>query len=232
MISRPRFSHVRVLTCSAVTVVAIGAAACSSDSDSASGSALKVTASDTACELDRSTFKAGDLSVEVMNEGDQVTEVYVYGKEDRVMGEVENIGPDTSRSFAVKLGGGEYEVACKPGQTGKGIRSELTITGKKETLDADRSVSFESMEYSFEGLTDLAVKTGETIEFRMHNEGRDEHEFEVLDASGKALGEIGPTKADASGVVVLKFEKPGTYRYLCDIEDHRSQGMTGTFTVS
>lgn len=222
--------HARIQIAVGVGVLALLGSACSSDSDS-SGAALKVTATDKSCELDGKAFGSGQLNVEVMNEGDKVTEVYVYGKEDRVMGEVENIGPGTSRDFTVKLGAGSYEVACKPGQTGDGIRSAIEVTGKADEQSADRSVSFDAKDFAFEGLGDLAVSKGETIEFRMHNEGSEQHEFEVLDDAGTALGEIGPTEADATGVAVLTFDKAGTYRYICDIDDHRSRGMAGTFVV-
>jgi iron uptake system component EfeO len=45
------------------------------------------------------------------------------------MGEAENIGPSTSRDLVVELTPGRYEVACKPGMTGKGIRTPLAVTG-------------------------------------------------------------------------------------------------------
>ena len=63
----------------------------------------------------------------VKNSGSQITEVYVYGKGDRIIAEVENIGPSTSRNLVVELTPGSYEVACKPGMSGKGIRQPLTV---------------------------------------------------------------------------------------------------------
>jgi iron uptake system component EfeO len=45
-----------------------------------------------------------------------------------VLGEVENIGPGTSREMAVRLSAGRYVTACKPGMTGDGIRGELVVT--------------------------------------------------------------------------------------------------------
>ncbi len=228
--SIPLFRRASTSMVVGVVLVAMTGAACSSGSSTTSSS-LAVTATDTSCELDEKTFKAGELSIEVMNEGDKVTEVYVYGADDRVMGEVENIGPDTSRDFTVKLGAGSYEVACKPGQTGDGVRASIKVTGKADEQSADRSVSFESVEYAFEELDGFSVKAGETIEFRMHNEGSDEHEFEVLDADGSRVGEIGPTGSDETGVATMSFDKPGTYKYICDLNDHRSRGMEGSFIV-
>ena len=45
------------------------------------------------------------------------------------MGEVENIGPSTKRNLIVDLVPGDYQVACKPGMVGNGIRSALKVTG-------------------------------------------------------------------------------------------------------
>ncbi len=58
-----------------------------------------------------------------------MTEFYVYAEGDRIMAEVENIGPGLSRKLIVELPAGKYEGACKPGMTGKGIRQAITITG-------------------------------------------------------------------------------------------------------
>ena len=63
------------------------------------------------------------------NEGSQITEVYVYGAGDRIIGEVENIGPATSRDLIVNVTPGDYQIACKPGMTGDGIRQALQVTG-------------------------------------------------------------------------------------------------------
>ena len=48
----------------------------------------------------------------------------------------------------------------------------------------------------------------------------------------KKLGEIGPAAHGKTGRVVLTFDKPGTYTYVCGIADHEEKGMTGTFTVA
>ncbi len=49
------------------------------------------------------------MTFEVTNKGSKVTEVYVYGEQGgeftKVISEVENIGPGTSRDMSVDLGG-------------------------------------------------------------------------------------------------------------------------------
>lgn len=70
---------------------------------------------------------AGAQTFAIRNEGSKVTEVYVYGSDDRVMAEAENIKADGSRDLTVLLRTGLYTVACKPGMTGDGIRQNITV---------------------------------------------------------------------------------------------------------
>lgn len=199
-----------------------------------SADAVAITATDTQCRVARTDLEAGKRSFKVTNNGDKVTEVYVYAEGDRVVTEKEDIGPGTSVTFSADLAAGSYEVACKPGQTGDGIRQTITVTGKGggSAKPADREVHLGAAEYSFSGLGGFTAKAGETIEFEMKNNGQEDHEFEVLLPSGEALGEIGPTKHGREGKVRLTFTTPGTYRFVCGIEDHDARGMAGTFTVT
>ncbi len=114
-------------------------AACSSSgstatsaSPTASASKISVTSTDNTCDVSTKDVKAGQTAFTVSNRGSQVTEVYVYGKEgdsySKVVSEVENIGPGTTRDMTADLAAGTYEIACKPGQAGNGIRVTLTVT--------------------------------------------------------------------------------------------------------
>lgn len=60
----------------------------------------------------------------------EVTEFYVYAEGDRIMQEVENIGPGLTRELRVELPAGDYEGACKPGMIGDGIRTAISVTGE------------------------------------------------------------------------------------------------------
>ncbi|MGH3546359.1 MAG: iron uptake system protein EfeO [Mycobacteriales bacterium] len=120
----------RVLTAAAVSTALLGACAFQDEGD-VSG-AIAVAASDTACDVERSQADAGTVKFTVRNEGSKVTEFYVYAPGDRIMSEVENIGPGLSRDLLVELPAGEYETACKPGMRGKGIRNGFTVTGAAE----------------------------------------------------------------------------------------------------
>ena len=76
---------------------------------------------------------AGTTTFAISNDGEKVTEVYVYAPAavSRIVTEKENIGPGTVlRAHRRRSKPGTYEVACKPGQTGDGIRSAITVTGR------------------------------------------------------------------------------------------------------
>jgi iron uptake system component EfeO len=104
----------------------LGAAACSSDT--APADAIAVTSGNTECTVAQTQLTAGKHSFQVSNTGTQATEVYVYAAGDKVVSEKENIGPGTKATFSVTLAAGQYQLACKPGQTGNGIRQTLTVT--------------------------------------------------------------------------------------------------------
>ena len=96
----------------------------------AKGGPIAVTASDTACQVAAVEAPAGNISFTVKNAGTKVTEFYLYGTGDRIMGEVENIGPGLTRDLIVEVpDGGAYTTACKPGMVGDGIRAVFTVTG-------------------------------------------------------------------------------------------------------
>ncbi len=109
--------------------------ACAKDS-TASG-ALTVDASDSACKVSATKLKAGPSTFKITNSGSKVTEFYIYAAGDRIMGEVENIGPGLSRNLVVDLPKGRYQGACKPGMVGDGIRQTLTVTGNAATSLSD-----------------------------------------------------------------------------------------------
>lgn len=220
----------RVVTLCLIALTSL--AACSSSSKDA----VRVTATDSACTPAKTTFAAGKTTFEVKNDGGTVTELYVYGDGDTVVGEVENVGPGTARTLSVDLKAGDYELACKPGQTGTGIRTKIEVEGEGGTqggaaLVATREVAVRTIDYAFE-LPDPQIKTGEVIKFQLTNAGKATHEFEVLGPDGVAIGEVEGTAAGANGDATMAFSKPGTYTYQCELEDHHQRGMHGTFAVS
>ncbi|MEV6674155.1 iron uptake system protein EfeO [Streptomyces sp. NPDC051162] len=140
----------RVLRTSAVTALAAAAAltavsGCAEKSDGKGSDAVDVTASDDKCEVSRTTFPAGHVKINVQNKGAKVTEVYVYAPDDRIVTERENIGPGTKAEITATIKAGSYEIACKPGMKGDGIRQKITVTGggaaKKSDPELDKAVA-------------------------------------------------------------------------------------------
>ncbi|MDT5243429.1 MAG: iron uptake system component EfeO [Mycobacterium sp.] len=99
---------------------------------------ITVTASDTACELSGTEASTGPSTFVITNNGNKVTEFYVYSEGERVMGEVENISPGLQRKLIVQLAEpGTYQTACKPGMVGDGIRSDFKVTGEAVQVDTE-----------------------------------------------------------------------------------------------
>jgi iron uptake system component EfeO len=192
-------------------------AACSSSSDAgagdAGGSSIGVAASDSACELSESTAPAGTTAFAVTNNGDQVTEVYVYAETEdgsgftTVVAEVENIGPGTSRDMTAELVAGTYEVACKPGQTGDGIRATLTVTGGASATASPAAAAREialaiDASNALTGVEGQSATVGETVEFEVTNGATAERVFEVKRPDGSVAGEIEIAAGTTAGLAV------------------------------
>ncbi len=119
------------------------------ESKTANADAIAVTSTDDSCTLATSSATTGDVSFRITNNGKKVTEFYVYGNNNRVLGEVENIGPGLSGKMTVEITDpGDYQVACKPGMVGTGIRQTLKVTGeKKEKSQAPADVEAAKQQY-------------------------------------------------------------------------------------
>jgi iron uptake system component EfeO len=104
----------------------------------AEGTQITVDATDTGCELSGTTATTGPSTFVVTNSGDKVTEFYVYGEGERVMGEVENISPGLKRQLIVQLTQpGTYRTSCRPGMVGEGIRGDFVVTGEAVKVDTE-----------------------------------------------------------------------------------------------
>ncbi|MEU5641964.1 iron uptake system protein EfeO [Streptomyces milbemycinicus] len=126
----------RAARSSAVTAIAAVASlaavsGCAEKSDAKGSDAIRITASDDKCEVSKTKFPAGHVKLAVENKGSKVTEVYVYAPGDRIVTERENIGSGLKASITAEIKAGTYEIACKPGMKGDGIRQKVTVTGGK-----------------------------------------------------------------------------------------------------
>jgi iron uptake system component EfeO len=202
-------------------------------------STTTVTGTDDTCVIASDELEAGRIDFEFTNTGDEVSELYVLRENGDVVSEVENVTTGTSRTLAVDLAAGEYQVRCVPGQTGEGFSTDFTVTGEGGAAQAtaDREISFDAVDFTYENLDVSDIVTGETIRFEMDNKGEQPHEFEVLDPDGRAVGEIAEIAASFSGGATMGFEAPGVYTYQCILVDpesgkeHTELGMIGTFEV-
>ena len=113
-----------VLLTGSLALTACGGA---SAEGAAAGGPVTVTASDTACDVSRTTFTAGRNTLDITNRGGQTTEVYLYAEGDRIVTEKENIAPGLHYELTVDVPQGSYVIACKPGEVGDGIRVPVTV---------------------------------------------------------------------------------------------------------
>jgi iron uptake system component EfeO len=124
-----------------VLVVLTGGCGAADHHAAEAADAIAVSANDTTCTVAAGTLPAGTHVFRVVNGGAKITEFYVYGPGDRIVGEVENIAPGLSRDLRVSLAAGEYQTSCRPGMTGAGIRKTLTITGTAAAPAADPQIA-------------------------------------------------------------------------------------------
>lgn len=214
-------------------------AACGDDGGAAGAAKVAVTASDDACTVASTDLKAGSTTFAVTNKGSKITEVYVYGEQggrySKVISEVENVGPGTSRDMTVELAPGSYEVACKPGQTGDGIRTRVTVGGAAGAAATqaesryDREIEIGATDSALEHADGLTASKGEKIEFKLHNEGTKPRELEVIDPAGKVVAEV-EVAAGVEGEVIVELTSSGIWQL--KVEGTGVAELTAPVTVS
>jgi iron uptake system component EfeO len=98
---------------------------------------VTVTSTDSSCELSADSAPAGPVTFEVTNSGSKVTEFYLYSADgERIVGEVENIGPGLQGKLIVTAEQGSYLTSCRPGMSGTGMRADFTVTAPKDGASA------------------------------------------------------------------------------------------------
>lgn len=129
----------RLTVAAATAVVALTVATGCSQKSDAGDDAIRVAASDSACDVSKTEFPAGKVQIDVENKGSKVTEVYVLFPDARIVTERENIGPGTKASITAEIKAGDYEIVCKPGMKGDGIAQKVKATGAKGAAEEKRS---------------------------------------------------------------------------------------------
>ncbi len=115
------------------TALALAVTGCTKDSAPAADS-ISLNASDTRCDLGRTDFNVGVNTLNITNSGSKVTEVYVYTSDQKIVTERENITPGATAELTFELKPGSYEIACKPGGTGAGIRTKISVGGAASSV--------------------------------------------------------------------------------------------------
>ncbi|MFH9398491.1 iron uptake system protein EfeO [Streptomyces sp. NPDC017638] len=129
---------VRPTVIAAATVAALTAlSACTSKSDAKDGDAIQVTAADSTCDTSSKSVPAGQVTLKIENKGSRATEVEILFPDDRIVSEKENIGPGTKYTLTAEVKAGSYEIACRPGMKGHGVRQKLTVTGAGSAAERD-----------------------------------------------------------------------------------------------
>ncbi len=170
----------RTLPSLAALAVALPAlAACTSnapggeaDATPAVSRTVSVSSTQDDCNLSATRAPAGTLTFEVANAGSEVTEFYLLDEDgQRIVAEVENVGPSLSRQLVVDAAAGDYVTACKPGMVGEGIRADFTVTASEEevVVPADEQQLVETAEASYDTYVQdqsdqLVVRTGEFVD--------------------------------------------------------------------
>lgn len=203
---------------------------------------VAVTGTDTTCKPSATELKAGAIAFTFMNTSKLTNELYILGAKDRVVKEVENVLPGNTAHLTADLKAGSYTLACKPGQSGDGIKVPITVKGAggatgSAAAHADRRIDLVARDYSFSFVAPLDVKKGEAIDFELGNAGKEHHEFEVLGPDGKSVGEISSVTPGGHGGATIVFAVSGAYTYQCMLQTtdgraHSTLGMTGTFDVA
>ena len=98
---------------------------------------------------------------------------------------------------------------------------------------ADSVVDVSLQDFSFVGIP--ATVKGPKVFFKATNEGSADHELEILDASGKPVGEVAAMPSGKSGTLAVEL-KPGTYTAQCLVETngkpHTESGMKTSFQAT
>ncbi|MFK0021522.1 iron uptake system protein EfeO [Streptomyces sp. NPDC090798] len=124
-----RAVRLSVVTAAATAAALTAVTGCTEKSDAGAGDAIQVTAADSKCDTSSKSVPAGQVTLEIENKGSKATEVEILFPDDRIVSEKENIGPGTKYTLTAEVKAGSYEIACRPGMKGLGVRQKLAVTG-------------------------------------------------------------------------------------------------------
>ncbi|MGC4891150.1 hypothetical protein [Micromonospora sp. DT227] len=198
---KSRTAAVLTVLCAATALTA-----CGDDEPAPKGEQVPVTATDTSCEVTTTLFTPGTVTFTVTNRGQQATGVYVYGREGdgftKVIAEVADVPAGRTGDLRATLATGSYEVACKPGRQGDGVRTRITVSDDGNVASAaaetayDRAIAVELTGDTLTGADGLIAEPGEKLSLKVTNKTAGARTLYVLNPDGKRIAEL---KAEPNG---------------------------------
>ncbi|PGH45097.1 hypothetical protein GA0070622_3996 [Micromonospora sediminicola] len=199
---KSRTAAVLVTLCAATALTA-----CGDDEPAPKGEQVPVTATDTSCEVTTTLFTPGTVTFTVTNRGQQATGVYLYGREGagftKVVAEVADVPAGRTGDLRAQLETGSYEVACKPGRQGDGVRTRITVSDDGTVASAaaetayDRALTIELSGDTLTGVDDgLIAEPGEKLALKVANKTAGARTLYLLNPDGKRVAEL---KAEPNG---------------------------------
>jgi len=107
------------------------------------------------------------------------------------------------------------------------VASVLLACAACSSLGTGTKLDIVATEYSYDPAN--VPLDARTIAIALHNQGQVEHDLELIGPQG-VVAHIETTQPGVTRGFSVTL-KPGTYRFICTIEDHAQRGMTGTLTV-
>jgi iron uptake system component EfeO len=194
------------------------------------GGPITVEAADDSCKVARTSAGTGNLTFEITNKGTKVTEFYLYAEGDRILGEVENIGPGLTRRLIVEVtDAGKIQTACKPGMVGDGIRGDFTVTGEgRKSVDTDAKLAGAAKEYQRyvnSQADSLLAKTTEFVDAVKANKVEDAKAlfpvartyWERIEPVAESFGDLDPKIDGREDVIAEGQEFTGFHRLEKDL---------------
>jgi iron uptake system component EfeO len=132
-----RAVRLSVVTAAATAAALTAVTGCTEKSNADDGNAIAVTAADSKCDTSAKSVPAGQVTLNIENKGSKATEVEILFPDDRIVSEKENIGPGTTYTLTAEVKAGSYEIACRPGMKGHGVRQKLAVTGSGKAAERD-----------------------------------------------------------------------------------------------
>lgn len=221
----------------------------SGDDKKGDARALSVTSSKDGCELSAVEAPAGTLTFDVTNTGSDVTEFYLLGEDGlRIVGEVENIGPNLTKKLTVNAPEGTYFTACKPGMVGEGIRAAFTVShsdDEQEVSASDQELISQAQDnyrsYIQDQSGQLLAKTQQFVQ--LYKDGKDDEaralyprareHWERIETVAESFGDLDPkTDAREADVDFAAGEKwTGWHRIEKDLWPQDAKGYTALTTA-